>query len=173
MKAITEDSKNIVFYERNHIVLKLAYAGRFSYKASIIDSDNQVFSISPVDFWKMKMEVRLNQQCLYNIKRKWTGNSEISTNKDSASNLLRFKHKGFFRFRFVILDKDYRELAVVRPKFQWKGFRHDYEIEVSESLKRKPDLLVLLGIMIYLVRNSQRQHGGGAATTGGAIAVIT
>ena len=166
MKAITEDSKNIVFYERNHIVLKLAYAGRFSYKASIVDADNHIFNIVPIGFWKTKMEVSHNHQCLFTIKKKWTGNAEISSNKDSASSRLLFKHKGFFRFRFVILDKDDRELAAVRSKFRWKGFRNDYEIELSESLKRKPEHLVILGIMLYLVRNSQRQHGGGMAAMG-------
>ena len=166
MKAITEDSKNIVFYERNHIVLKLAYAGRFSNKASIIDADNQVFSIAPIGFWKTKLEVRHNQEYIFTINRKWTGTAKIFTNKDSASSLLLFKHKGFLRFRYVILDKDDRELAIVRSKFRWKGFKHDYEIEVSESLKRKPNHLVILGIMLYLVRNSQRQHAGAVAAMG-------
>ena len=161
MKAITEDSKNIVFYEGNHIVLKLVYAGRLSNKASIIDADNQVFSIVPIGFWKTKLEVRHNQQCLFTIKYKWGKTAEIFSNKDSTSNILLFKNTGIFRFRFIIQDKDDRELAVVRSKFRWEGFRHDYEIEISESLKRKPDHLVKLGIMLYLVRNSQRQHAGG------------
>lgn len=166
MKAITEDSKNIVFYEVNHIVLKLIYAGRFSNKASIIDADNQVFSIAPVGLWKTKLEVRQNQQCMFTIKKKWGKTAEIFSKKDSISSLLLFKHKGIFKVRYVIQDKDDRELAVVRPKFRWKGFRHDYEIEISDSLKRKPNHLVMLGIMIYLVRNSQRRHAGGAAVMG-------
>lgn len=173
MKAITADSKSIVFYERNHIVLKVVFAGRFSNKASIIDADNHIFSIAPIGFWKTKMEVRHNHQCLFSIKKKWNGNVEISANKDSVSSRLLFKHKGFFKFRYIIQDKDDRELAVVRSKFRWKGFRHDYEIEVADSLKKKAHHLVILGTMLYLVRNSQRQHGSGAAATGGAIAVIT
>ena len=166
MKAITEDSKNIVFYDGNHRVLKLAYAGRFSNKASIIDADNQAYEIISLNLWKTKFEVRLDQQCLFTIKKKWTGTAEISTNKDSIHSLLLFKHKGFLKFRFIIQDKDDRELAVVRSKFRWKGFRYDYEIEVSDSMKRKPDHLVILGIMLYLVRNLQKQNAGGVAAMG-------
>ncbi len=166
MKAITEDSKNIVFYEVNLIVLKLVYAGRFSNKASIIDADNQVYEIDAVNFWKTRFEIRLDQECLFTIKKKWAKTAEIGINNGSSSNILLFKHKGFLRFRYVVQDKDDRELAVVRPKFKFKGFRHDYDIEVSESLKRKPNYSVILGIMLYLVRNSQRQHAGAFAAMG-------
>lgn len=173
MKAITEDSKTIVFYEENHMVLKLVYAGRFSHKASIIDAENQVYEIDAVNFWKTRFEIRLNQQCLFTIKKKWGKTAEISTNKDSTRNILLFKHKGFFKFRYVIQDKDDRELVVVKSKFRWKGFGHDYDIEVSDSLRRNANHLVILGIMVYLVRNSQRKHAGGGAAMGGAIAAIT
>lgn len=173
MKAIAEDSKSIVFYEESHLVLKLVYAGRFSHKASIIDAENQVYEIDAVNFWKTRFEIRLNQQCLFTIKKKWGKTAEISTNKDSTRNILLFKHKGFFKFRYVIQDKDDRELVVVKSKFRWKGFRHDYDIEVSDSMRRKANHLVILGIMVYLVRNFQRKHAGGGAAMGGAIATIT
>lgn len=166
MKAITEDSKNIVFYEGNHIVLKLVYAGRFSNKASIIDARNQVYEIVAVNFWKTRFEISLNQECLFTIKKKWAKTAEIGINNGSSSNILLFKHKGLFRFRFIIQDKDDRELATIRSKFRWKGFRNDYEIEVSDSMRRKPDHLVILGIMLYLVRNLQKQNAGGAAAMG-------
>lgn len=173
MKAISEDSKTIVFYEENHTVMKLVFTGRFSNKASIIDKNDQVFKIAPVDFWKTKLEVRHNQQCLFTIKKRWNGTAEISTNKDSMSSLLLFKHKGFFRSRYIIQDKDDRELAAVRSKFIRKGFRHDYEFEVSDPLKRKAHYFVLLGIMLYLTRISQRQNTGSAVAIGAAVAVIT
>lgn len=166
MKAITEDSKNIVFYEGNHIVLKLVYAGRFSNKASIIDADNRVYEIVAVNFWKTRFEIRLDQECLFTVKKKWAKTAEIGIINGSSNNIILFKHKGLFRFRFIIQDKDDRELATIRSRFRWKGFRRDYEIEISDSLKRKPNHLVMLGIMIYLVRNSQKQHAGGVVAMG-------
>ncbi len=173
MKAITEDSKTIVFYEGNHIVGKLVFRGRFSKKASIIDAENLVHEIVAVNFWKTKFEVRLDQQCVFTIKKKWAGKAEISSNRDSESDKLIFRHKGFFKIRFVIQDKDDRELAVVRSTFRWKSFRYDFDIEVSDSLKKKANHYVLLGVMIYLVRDAQRQKAGTAGATGGAIAAIT
>ena len=173
MKAIAEDSKNILFYEGNHLVAKLVYSGRFSKKASVVDAENHVYEIVAVDFWKKKFEIRHNQQCLFKMKKKWNGTTEISTNSDSASVLLIFKHKGFIKSRYVIQDKDERELAAVRSTFRWKGLRYDFDIEVTDSLKRKENHYVILGIMIYLVRDLKRQHAGGGAATGAAIAAIT
>lgn len=173
MKAITEDSKNIVFYEGNQMVVKLVYSGRFSKKASLIDAENHVYEIVAVDFWKKKFEIRHNQQCLLKMKKKWNGNAEISTNRNSVSDILVFKHKGFWNSRYVIQDKDERELAAVRSTFRWKGFRYDFDIEVTDSLKRKDNHYVILGLMVYLLRDLKRQHAGGGAATGAAVAAIT
>lgn len=173
MKVITEDSKNIAFYEGNHIVLKLVYSGRFSKKASIIDAENLVYEIVAVGFWKNRFEISLNQKCLLNIRKKWAGNFVIYANEDSVIDAFTFKRKGFLNSRYVIQDKDDRELAIVRPKFRWSVFRYDFDIEINDSLKRHENYFLILGMMIYLFRMEKKQHARSGAGAGAAIAAIS
>ncbi|MDY0344818.1 MAG: hypothetical protein RBR28_14685 [Lentimicrobium sp.] len=152
MKAISEDSKNIVFYQGDAVAGKLTFAGWHSPKASLTDKTGNVFKIGPTNIFRHKINVILDQQCLLSIHRKWTGVSKIHFSKDSEGQWLTFLRKGFFKGRYVLKDKDDRELAVARLKFRVKKLRHDFEIEISDILKRRANSFLLVAIMIYLMR---------------------
>lgn len=172
MNAISEDARNIVFYQKNDVAGKLTYARRHLYKASLTDNEHKVYDIAPVNFWKTKFEVNLNQLCLFNIHLKWTGTSKISSPKISESQMLTFKRKGFINGRYVLQDKDDRVLAEIKSKFKWKGFRHDFNIEISDSLKKRDNYFVVIVMMVYLIRIIARQSGY-AASVGAMMAAIT
>lgn len=168
MKAITEDSRTIIFTDDHRTVGKLVYAGRLSGKAQIINEENQVFEIVSLDFWKRSFEIRMNGKPLMSFKKKWTGTTHIKTSMGAGETEYIFKHKGFFRSRYVLQDNDDRDMAVVSAKFQWKGFKYDFGIEISDSLKRRQSCFLLIALSVYLSKESIKQ-----SASAGAVAAAT
>jgi len=162
MKAVTEDSKTILFYDNDQILCKLVYSGRNSSRAGIAMTTGEVYDIVPVNFWKSLFEVMSQGKSVVSLKKKWTGRTELTTHFIGPTNEYIFRQRGFLKVRYVIMDKDERELAVTRSKFIWKGLKYNFEIEVSDSLKRKEGHFLLIVLMIYLARSAMRQHSSAA-----------
>ncbi len=152
MKAISENAKNIVFHQGNVITGRLTFARWRSYKASFEDQTNYVFNIGPTNIFKNKFNVVLDQHCLLTIHRKWTGAFKIRFSNDSEGQQLIFSQRGFIKIRYVLRDKDERTLAKASMKYRWKRFRHDFEIEMTDILKRKDNSFLLVAVMVYLMR---------------------
>jgi hypothetical protein len=163
MKALTEDSKTIAFYEGESVFARLVYHKRLSPKASIQFSGGQAYGIQALDFWKSVFEIQLDGKPVIAFRKKWTGRSEIETLQHGSRCQFTFRQKGLFDVRYVLSDKDGREMAIVRSKFRWKGLRYDFLIQISDSLKRREDHLLLVILMIYLARFIIRQHNSAAA----------
>jgi len=158
MKAITENSKTIVFFEDQLIKGRLVYSKGLSGKAIVSNEENQEFELVPVNFWKTKFELRSGEKVIINLVKKWTGKTLLQTVFSAGKAEYTFRHKGLFHGRYVLTDKDDRELAVVRSKFIWKGLRHDFDIEISDSLKRRQQYFLLLAIMVFLARLLMKQR---------------
>jgi hypothetical protein len=162
MKAVTEDSRTISFYDNDQFLCKLVYPGRNSSRAGISMTTGEVYDIVPVNFWKSLFEVRTQGKSVVSLKKKWTGRSVLTSHFNGLSNEYIFRQRGLFNIRYVIMDKDERELAVARSKFIWKGLKYNFEIEVSDSLKRREGHFLLIVLMIYLARSAMRQHSSAA-----------
>lgn len=166
MNAITRDYKTIVVFDGENETSRLVYHGRFSSKADIIDDDKQVFTIVPVNIWRTAFEVRKGEKSILNFRRRWKGNTLIQTFFGSNDEEYTFRRKGIFHRRFLLLDKDDRELLVVKTEFIWKKFRYNYNIEVRDSMKRRQNFHLLTTLMVYLCREyMSRQAAHGAAAT--------
>lgn len=166
MNAITRDYKTIVVFDGENETSRLVYHGRFSSKADIIDVDKQVFTIAPVNIWRTAYEVRSGEKSILSFRRSWKGSTLIQTFFGSNDEEYAFRRKGIFHRRFLLLDKDDREMLVVKTEFIWKKFRYNYHIEVSDSVKRRQNFQLLITLMVYLCREyMSRQASHGAAAT--------
>ncbi len=166
MKAITQDYKTIVILDGENEKGRLVYHGWFSSKADIIDIDKQVFAIEPVNFWRTSFEVRKGEKAILSLKRKWRGTFRIQTFFGNNDEAYTFRRKGVFDRRFLLLDKDNREMLVVKTEFIWKNFRYNYNIEVSDSTKRRQHFQLLIILMVYLCKEYRsRQASHVAAVT--------
>ena len=142
-----------MFFREQHITGKLVYAGRFSVKARITDEENQEFNILSLDFWKKSFEVRSEKKAIMSFKKKWTGKTYVKTFFDTGETEYFFRHKVIFKSRYVLTDKDDREMAVIKTKFNRKRFKLDFEIVISDSLKRRPHYFLLVALMVYLCKD--------------------
>ena len=162
MKAITENPKTIVFHNGEIIQGKLIYKNRFSSIAKLVDSNNQTFELRSLNFLHYKFEVDSDGKRLLTMKKKWRGNYGIHTFFNSGNEEYNFRHKGFFNGRYILLDKDDRELAVLRLNFIWKSLKYEYDIAINDSFKRRPQYFLLIVIMIYLGRMISNQKRAGS-----------
>ncbi|MBK6962364.1 MAG: hypothetical protein IPH20_00140 [Bacteroidales bacterium] len=165
MKAVTLDSRTIAVYQEGNETGRLVYKNWYSSKTSLIDPDQHVYQIVPSNFWRTSFEVRDGTGVVITIRKKWNGHAVVETHFGSSDREFSFKHKGLFNSRYLLTDKDDREMLVVRTKFIWNKFRYNYDIEVSDSIRRYPPHLLIVTLMIYLCKeyiSRQSSHGAAA-----------
>lgn len=157
MQAIVENSRAVSFHEGGIEIARLEYPGRFSSKASIKIGQGIIYEIIPVNFWRTVFAIQKNEKVVTKFRRKWIGTIEIEDLTQGKRNKYTFRQKGLIPSRYVLSDKDGREMAAIRPEFRWKGLRHIFEIQVSDSLKRHDDYLVKIILAVYLTRAMMRR----------------
>jgi hypothetical protein len=165
MKATILDAKNIAFTEGNERLGTLTYPKRMSAQAFIQVENGSTYEIKPLDFWKSKFEILENGKAIIAFNKKWTGRVLIDVARQGHRQSYLFQSKGFFDYRYVLMDNDKREMAVLRTKFVWKGFRYNFDLQISESLKRREECLILGILLTYLTRYAMHQHHSVAAVT--------
>jgi hypothetical protein len=164
MKAITENSKTIAFFDGEQRIARLEYKKWYTATARIQLMEGSVYEIVPLDFWKSAFEVQSQGRPVIAFRKKWTGKTAIETLQQGGRSQYTFRQRGFFDVRYVLSDKDEREMAVVRSKFRWRRLSYDFDILISDGLKRRDDHLLLVILMTYLARVIIRQHHSSAAT---------
>jgi hypothetical protein len=152
MKAITQDAKTIFVFDGELKTGRLVYKNWYSSKAGILDSEQHLYEIVPVNIWKTSFEVKDGAKAIISFKRKWKGTTLLQTYFGFNDKEYTFRRKGLFNRRYLLTDKDDREMLVVRTKFIWKKFRYNYNIEVSDSFRRHPQYLLIVTLMVYLCR---------------------
>ncbi|MHC1778493.1 MAG: hypothetical protein AB9834_24035 [Lentimicrobium sp.] len=165
MRAETLDSRTITVYHEGHETGRLEYKNRYSSKASLTDPERHVYQIVPANFWKTVFEVRDHSGTIITIRRKWNGYAVVETHFGAGDREYIFRHRGLFNSRYLLTDKDDRDMLVVRTKFIWTKFRYNYHIEVSDSFRRLPRYLLITTLMVYLCReyiSRQASHGAAA-----------
>lgn len=165
MKATLLDAKNIAFTEGNERLATLTYPKRMSAQAFIYQENRSTYEIKPLDFWKSKFVILENGKAIIAFNKKWTGRTQIEVSRQGHRQSYLFQPKGLFDYRYVLMDNDKREMAVLRTKFTWKGFRYNFDLQISESLKRREECLVLAILLTYLSRYIMQQHHAVAAIT--------
>ncbi|KAF5068152.1 hypothetical protein DSECCO2_245910 [anaerobic digester metagenome] len=161
MKAIAIDARNVAFQDGDERLATLTYLKRMSYQATIRLSGGDKYEIRPLDIWRSKFEILRNGKAEITFRIKWTGKTLIDVIRQGHRQSYIFQPKGFFDYRYVLMDHDKREMAVLRTKFLWKGFKYDFNLEISDSLKRREDWLLLVVLQTYLSRYIMRQQRKG------------
>lgn len=164
MIVTSEKSGVFNFFDGNQIKGRVVYSGKFSSKAQIIDNEGRFYRIVSLNIWKTWFELQSEGKALITLKKKWNG-TRLSKSLSGTENVeYFFKHAGLFNSRYVLQDKDAREMVVIKGRFKWKGLKYHYEINVHDSLKRREQYFLWIALTFYLTRDMMRQHAAGAAT---------
>lgn len=162
MKAIAHNINTYILYDGDAEAGRIIYRNFFSSAAQFSDTENNHFEFRPLNFVKNRFEVRYENKPLITVKRKWRGAMVLSTHFSEASDEYVFRRKAFFSRIYVLIDKDGRTLAVVRTGFNLKKLKRDYRIEAMDSLKRKPQCLLMIATITYLMRIIRRKRSAHA-----------
>jgi len=167
MKAIREDARTIVLYDGVDETGRLTFRSRFSSKADITDSEKQVFSIEPANIWRTAYDIKKGEKIILSFHRKWNGNSLVKTFFDTNNQEYTFKHQGFLKSKYLLLDKDLRKMIEVKPEFNWRKFSYSFNVEISDSMKRREQHQLLAILAVYLCKefiSRQASHGAMAGS---------
>lgn len=144
--AISKNFRKYILLTDQHPLAEMNYLNWYSLKASIKLSDSYQFLLKPKGIWNSKIELWKDEEVLLYYKLGWKGiNIKIQSEGIEESYLL--KSKGVFKYKYVLIDSNKKELLTVKPKFRWNRFNHDFAIESTEefeNLKLKEAVLLTI-----------------------------
>jgi hypothetical protein len=117
MKAIAIDARNIAFQEGDEHLATLTYLKRMSHRAIIRLSGGDEYEIIPLNIWRSKFEILHKGKAEIAFNRKWNGKTLIGVIRQGHRQSYVFQPRGFFDDRYVLMDNDKREMAVLRTNF--------------------------------------------------------
>ena len=128
--------------ENNEVKGTLAYKNMFMASADIHTVKEGYYSLKWLfSFFVPKYRITQNDRETIKLNMNWKGNFSII-----MENGVEYKSvsKGFFKRRTFIENQESKELIEITPKYNWKRWRYNYEIENSETPQN--DLLSLIAV---------------------------
>lgn len=141
-------SKNSLTFnvtKADQLIGKLSYKSWFKFNAVIELANNSTYQIEPKGFWGTTIEIKDGEKLLLNFKMNWNGEIVIQTYFNDFEKGYIFKHRGFFKESFILIDHEGIELLVMKPHLKWNTMNYQYHIttfEAFETLFNKEILLI-------------------------------
>lgn len=120
--------------------------------------------IKPGNFWHSKFPVTINgtESGVLVFHSKGYFSIELFVENHGATKVFQFKPKGFWKSHYLLLDEAENILMRLHPKWVWRKFSYDYEVELlDESLDEEflTELLIYCGYACKVIQEKR------AATT--------
>jgi len=136
----------------------LRFDNWFSNQATLKITDDGDFRFIPVNFFRTHYQVIQNESVRFNLYRSWRGTTRIESHFSSNNEQFIMQRRGFFSAVYVLVDKDKRELITLKPEFDWRRFKRNFNIEISAAGQRKQYSLILVASMVFIARIMQRKR---------------
>jgi hypothetical protein len=131
-KVKPTNSLNFSLTRNDNLIGNLTYENCFSFKAKLELPYNSSFQIEPKGFWGTEIEVKDNEKKLMKFEMNCNGDIIIQTSFGNKEQNFIFKHSGFLKNSFVLIDKEKKELVVVKPDYKWYGTINEYNITTTD-----------------------------------------
>ncbi len=139
LKAISHGFKEFELVDENQQHLgKIVYTKWYSYDVELhSNAGNSI--IKSEGFWTNKM-VQYDGfgNAIRTFKYTWKG--FVIEEKSGKKYFL--ETEGFWDYRFVLKDEAKQNLMEIRSKFDWKGFKSNYEIQISDNYTPENDFVM-------------------------------
>lgn len=145
MKIESIGSKgSFVIKDESTDFLKVFYKKWFSSQAET-DLNGIDLKIRPRDIWQSKFDILKNGIDKGNIVFTWKGDIIISL-KDKIGNNNEWivKTKGFWDYRFEVLNSNDKLILILKPDFNWKNLKYNYDIKILEESIAENEILELI-----------------------------
>lgn len=144
-------------------MLEIKYTSWFSghaqtrFKGTAID-------MKPGNFWQSKFSITKNDKEAGELKYHTRGSISFELWKDSEEHPVsyQFLSKGFWKPYYLLLDEAENTVLRLQPKWVWRKFSHDYEVEIPDT---EYDEEYLTELLIYCGYATNVYDQKNAATT--------
>ncbi|MBK6754484.1 MAG: hypothetical protein IPH53_00550 [Flavobacteriales bacterium] len=120
---------------------RLEYPKWFSMNADILLPEG-VYQVRGEGTWGVSLGVRFNEVLLWKMKMAWNGDVLFQREGHPDQSLL-LKSKGFWRERYVIIDKSGEERAQLKPSMNWRSTQMKFDLEHSAEHPPEPMHILL------------------------------
>lgn len=154
MKAKISGTRSYTIRDGDKLLAMISYPKRFSRQAIVSLEDGRKYEIKSSNFWGTKLEVRESGKTIISLKEQIYGDFLINVVRQGHRLSLVCRQKGFLKDRYVLTDRNRRELASTSKNVKNYIFRKLQEIEFSfsDSLMRHPDWILISALFVYLIR---------------------
>ena len=141
MQANSIDNRTFQLTIDENLLGELIYENIFLMKAHIVLPDLIEYQIKQVGFFGTSISITRDDAEIANLKMNWRGHVVIDFPDEQVFIL---KSQGLFNNKFVLENTEEEKLIVFDPKFDWKKFKYNYDIDYNET--PADILLILLGV---------------------------
>jgi hypothetical protein len=117
------------------LVGSLSYNSWFKFNAEIVIANNSNYQVEPKGFWGTTVELRDGEKVLLKFQMNWNGEIVVQTYFNDFEKGYTFKHRGFFKESFVLIDQEGIELLVMKPQLKWSKMNYEYQITTSDTFE--------------------------------------
>ena len=152
MTEYKAQSKGLLSFDvtrNDKFIGRLSYKNWYSFKASVELADNSTYQIEEKGFWGTTIELKHNEKLLLNFKMNWNGDIIIQTYFDRAEADYVFKHKGFLKESYVLLDRKGTELLVMKPDLNWRKLNYNYQLTTTNEFDEFSNSKILLFTVLH------------------------
>lgn len=128
----------------DRLIGKLIYTSWFKFDATMEMSGNSNYQVVPKGFWGTTIELKEGENILLTFKMNWSGDIVLQTFFNAIEKDYVFKHRGFFKESYVLLDQEGKELLVMKPHVKWNKMKYEYEIITTDQFETFPKKDILL-----------------------------
>mgnify|MGYP001165742152 CR=1 FL=1 len=161
-----QKKKRVLFLTKNEEVLYEFKYHKWSSSKGDFYCGDQFVSIKPRNMMGQKFDITKDNTEVGEITFNWKGQVSIEV-EDGNYRKHRFfiRSKGFWKSYYEILNADDKVLFRLKPKFVWKAFGYNFDIEIDHFSYNKEELALFEEIFMYVVFgvNVQMSQASGAA----------
>lgn len=145
MQALTIDGKTFTLKNEHLELGEIIYANELFLGAELRLSGSEIYHIKPTGILDTRMAVIKGGEEVAHLTMTWGGVIQISY-QDGYTYHMKLSH--FFSGKFCIEDEQGVTIIQLLPKFDWRKFRYQFELEyeLTDGHSGQEPLLLLLGV---------------------------
>lgn len=128
----------------DELIGNISYKSWFKFNADVVMPNGSSYQVEPKGFWETIVELKDKEKVLLDFQMNWKGEIIVKTYFDDSEKGYVFKHTGFFKESFLLLDQEGTQLLVMKPHLKWKKMNYEYEITTAEPFESLPFKEILL-----------------------------
>ncbi len=127
----------------DQLIGKIVYKNLFKFNA-VIEIANTSYQVEPKGFWGTTIEVKDGEKVVLKFAMNWSGEIVVQTYFNNVEEGYIFKHRGFFKESFILVDQEGVELLVMKPELKWSKMNYEYQITTSDTFETLSNKEILL-----------------------------